>query len=185
MKKVIIIMINLSFIIFLNFLLQGETMKAETFYLTTPILERSSSFSQKFLYHPIGENVSPKIAWGNVPGGTKSFILTCVDQHPIAGRWVHWMILNIPVNVSNISEGASGVNMPNGSVELQNSFGNIGYGGPLPPPGSGVHTYLFTLCALNISKVKTKKTFISEVELLNIIESNIIGRATFELNCKK
>jgi hypothetical protein len=47
--------------------------------------------------------------------------------------------------------------MPKGAVELQNSFGRPGYGGPQPPPGSGDHPYVFTLYALNVPKVDLPK----------------------------
>jgi phosphatidylethanolamine-binding protein (PEBP) family uncharacterized protein len=43
--------------------------------------------------------------------------------------------------------------MPSGSVELKNSFGDIGYGGPQPPKGTGDHPYVFTLYALSVEKL--------------------------------
>lgn len=43
--------------------------------------------------------------------------------------------------------------MPPGSVELKNSFGDIGYGGPQPPKGTGDHPYVFTLYALSVEKL--------------------------------
>jgi hypothetical protein len=41
-----------------------------------------------------------------------------------------------------------------GVVELKNSFGEIGYGGPQPPKGTGDHPYVVTLYALNIEKLE-------------------------------
>jgi len=76
-----------------------------------------------------------------------------VDPHPVAQNWVHWLVVNIPVNTAAIEEGASRKRMPPGSVELQNSFGDIGYGGPQPPRGTGDHPYVFTLYALNTEKL--------------------------------
>jgi Raf kinase inhibitor-like YbhB/YbcL family protein len=43
--------------------------------------------------------------------------------------------------------------MPYGAMELKNSFGQIGYGGPQPPKGSGEHPYVVTLYALNVEKL--------------------------------
>jgi len=43
--------------------------------------------------------------------------------------------------------------MPAGAVELKNSFGDAGYGGPQPPKGSGEHPYVVTLYALNVDKL--------------------------------
>jgi Raf kinase inhibitor-like YbhB/YbcL family protein len=100
-----------------------------------------------------GQNVSVPLTWSGAPAGTQSFALSVVDPHPVAHNWVHWLVIDIPKDATSIPEGASGQNMPPGAQELQNSFGNAGYGGPQPPPGSGDHPYVFTLYALNVPKV--------------------------------
>jgi hypothetical protein len=100
-----------------------------------------------------GKNISAPLAWKNVPAGTKSFALSMVDPHPVAQNWVHWLVINIPPQVTFIEEGASKKKMPSGTVELKNSFGEIGYGGPQPPKGTGDHPYVFTLFALNVEKL--------------------------------
>lgn len=100
-----------------------------------------------------GRNISIPLAWRNVPPGTKSFCLSIVDPHPVAQNWVHWLVMNIPAQATSIEEGASGKRMPKGSVELKNSFGEIGYGGPQPPKGTGDHPYVVTLYALSVEKL--------------------------------
>jgi len=55
--------------------------------------------------------------------------------------------------VTSIEEGASSKKMPPGSVELKNSFGEVDYGGPQPPKGTGDHPYVVTLYALNAEKL--------------------------------
>lgn len=101
-----------------------------------------------------GKNISIPVTWKNVPAGTKSFALSIVDPHPVAQNWVHWLVINIRKEVTVIGEGASGKKMPLGSVELKNSFGDIGYGGPQPPKGTGDHPYLVTVYALNVEKLE-------------------------------
>jgi len=100
-----------------------------------------------------GKNISIPLSWKNTPSGTKSFVISVVDPHPVAQSWVHWLVINIPANVSSLEEGASRKKMPLGSVELKNSFGDIGYGGPQPPKGTGDHPYIFTLYALSVEKL--------------------------------
>jgi Raf kinase inhibitor-like YbhB/YbcL family protein len=100
-----------------------------------------------------GKNVSIPLAWTNVPSGTRSFALSMVDPHPVAQNWGHWLVINIPSNVTVIEEGASRKKMPAGSLELKNSFGDIGYGGPQPPKGTGDHPYVVTIYALNVEKL--------------------------------
>ena len=100
-----------------------------------------------------GKNLSIPRIWKNVPPGTKSFALSIVDPHPVAQNWVHWLVINIPANTTSLEEGASTKKMPSGTTELKNSFGQIGYGGPQPPKGSGEHPYVVTLYALNVEKL--------------------------------
>jgi Raf kinase inhibitor-like YbhB/YbcL family protein len=100
-----------------------------------------------------GKNLSIPFSWKNAPPETKSFALSIIDPHPVAQNWVHWLVVNIPGATISLPEGASGKSMPKGSVELKNSFGDIGYGGPQPPKGSGEHPYVITLYALNVEKL--------------------------------
>ena len=36
-----------------------------------------------------GQNASPSLSWANLPEGTKSLAVACIDRHPIANNWVH------------------------------------------------------------------------------------------------
>jgi Raf kinase inhibitor-like YbhB/YbcL family protein len=104
-----------------------------------------------------GQNLSVPLSWSGVPAGVQSFALAMVDPHPVARNWVHWLVVDIPKDAASLSEGASGKGMPKGAVELKNSFGDLGYGGPQPPRGSGDHPYVFTLYALSVPKVEISK----------------------------
>ena len=124
-----------------------------------------------------GKNISVPLSWKNAPSGTKSFALSMVDPHPVAQNWVHWLVINIPANVTFLEEGASGKKMPSGSVELKNSFGDIGYGGPQPPKGTGDHPYVFTLYALKVEKLDLgANTSLSTFK--KALEGKILGSVT-------
>jgi Raf kinase inhibitor-like YbhB/YbcL family protein len=123
-----------------------------------------------------GKNISLPLAWTNVPEGTKSFALSMVDPHPVARDWVHWLILNIPQDVLSIAEGASVKKVPPGVKELYNSYGELGYGGPQPPKGSGPHPYIITLYALNVEKLEMGAN-INLTAFLEVIEGKILTTA--------
>jgi Raf kinase inhibitor-like YbhB/YbcL family protein len=124
-----------------------------------------------------GKNISVPLSWKNTPSGTKSFALSMVDPHPIAQNWVHWLVINIPSNVTFLEEGASRKKLPQGSMELKNSFGDIGYGGPQPPKGTGDHPYVFTLHALNVEKLDLgASTSLSTFK--KALEGKVLGSAT-------
>lgn len=123
-----------------------------------------------------GKNISLPLSWKNAPAGTKSFALSMVDPHPVAQNWVHWLVINIPASVNSIAEGASKKKMPAGSIELKNSFGDIGYGGPQPPKGTGDHPYVITIYALNVEKLDLSvNTTLSQFK--KAIEGKVIGSA--------
>ena len=101
-----------------------------------------------------GENISIPLAWNDLPADTKSLALLMYDLHPIANNWVHWAVVNIPPTVTELPEGASGTEqMPVDSVELNNTFGTCGYGGPEPPAESGEHQYKIVIYALNVDTI--------------------------------
>ena len=124
-----------------------------------------------------GKNISIPLTWKNVPVGTKSFCLSIVDPHPVAQNWVHWLVIHIPSQVTSIEEGASKKKMPKGSVELKNSWGDIGYGGPQPPKGTGDHPYVVTLYVLNVEKLDLGANT-SLPAFKKAIEGKVIGSAS-------
>lgn len=100
-----------------------------------------------------GRDRSLPLRWGAPPKGTRSLALAMVDLAPIAHHWVHWLVIDLAPRTHLLLEGASRHAMPSGSRELVNSFGQVGYGGPQPPPGSGLHPYRITLYALDVPQL--------------------------------
>ena len=97
-----------------------------------------------------GKNISPEISWSDAPKKTVSFALICDDPDAPFGTWTHWVVYNIPVDVSKLDEGLpkDGA-LENGILQGVNDFGEIGFGGPCPPPGKA-HRYFFRLYALDM-----------------------------------
>jgi len=99
-----------------------------------------------------GRNISPPLAWSELPEGTRSLALIVDDPDapdPRAPRrtWVHWVVYDIPATAVGIAEGASPGRLPAGAREGLNDFGRQGYGGPCPPTGR--HRYFHKLYALD------------------------------------
>ncbi len=123
-----------------------------------------------------GRDISPPLEWSGLPKGTRSIALSVVDPHPVARNWVHWLVINIPPQVTGLTEGASRTAMPAGAKELVNSFGYTGYGGPQPPGGTGEHPYVFTLYALDTDELDLPDR--SSLEgFLAAISPHVIGEA--------
>ena len=65
------------------------------------------------------------------------------------GTWVHWILFNLPPTPRGLPENRpTTLELSNGADQGTNSWGKIGYGGPCPPKGQ-VHTYQFTVYALD------------------------------------
>jgi len=104
-----------------------------------------------------GGNASPALAWSGAPDGTRSFALSVYDPDaPTGSGFWHWVVLDIPATASDLAAGVgmSGVvQLDGGARQLRSDYGFVGYGGPCPPEGHGMHRYIFTLHALDIDKV--------------------------------
>ena len=124
-----------------------------------------------------GKNISPPLMWDKPPKGSKSLALSLIDIHPVARNWVHWIVINIPVNVRELKEGASGKFMPQSSRELINSFGGPGYGGPQPPSGTGEHPYVFTLYALDVKALDLPMN-IDLSQFLHALQGHILAESS-------
>jgi hypothetical protein len=125
-----------------------------------------------------GKNVSPGFTWNDPPITTQSFAFSIVDPHPVARNWIHWLIINIPFRERALVEGVSREHsLPPGTRELCNSSNQIGYSGPYPPKGSGVHPYVATIYALNTAAIALAKECTLS-QFLRAIEGKVIAEAS-------
>lgn len=111
--------------------------------LTSPAFTEGGAIPAKYTCD--GDNISPPLAWGQGPAGTAAWVLIAEDLD--ARLWTHWLVVNLPAEITSLDEGASG-NLPEGTIEGSTDFGPASYGGACPPAG-GEHRYSFTLYALS------------------------------------
>ena len=114
--------------------------------LTSTAFEPGGNIPSRFTGE--GEDVSPELAWSDVPDGTKAFALICHDPDaplvkPGSYGFVHWVLYGIPASINHLPEGVGDY------TQGVNDFGNPGYGGPMPPEGHGTHHYFFWVLALD------------------------------------
>ncbi len=101
-----------------------------------------------------GEDMSPPLAWSEVPDGVAAFALVVSDAD--AGGFVHWVLTDIPGDARELPAGqGDAIGAPG-----PNDFGRTGWGGPCPP--SGEHRYEFSLWALQ-EPLGTEPTSVDEV----------------------
>lgn len=148
--------------------------------LTSKAFQEGCAIPKKYTCD--GEDISPPLEWGSVPDDAMTLALISDDPDAPNGTWVHWVLYNLPAHIMEIAE-----NLPldgqleNGTMQGQNDFKKIGYGGPCPP--SGTHRYVFKLYALDkeldLAPGATKK------QLLQAMEGHILDRAQFTATYSK
>ena len=122
------------------------------FRLTSPVFADGAAIPTRHTCD--GENRSPMLTWSDPPGGTRSFALLVDDPDAPAGTFTHWVLYDIPADVRELSE-----NVPEATpgVSGRNSFLEMGYGGPCPPPRDEAHRYQFVLHALDTESLGLSK----------------------------
>lgn len=105
-------------------------------------------------YTTDGDNLSPPLAWSNLPAGTASLVLLVEDADAPALRpLVHAIVADIPPERGELAEGAIPPSArsadTSGLVFGRNSLGRQGWLSISPPPGHGPHRYAFELFALD------------------------------------
>jgi Raf kinase inhibitor-like YbhB/YbcL family protein len=96
-------------------------------------------------------NLSPAIQWSGAPAGTETIALILHDPDVSIGAEdvLHWAIYNIPATATGLPEGVPPqATLPDGSVQIKNIGGSIGFFNPCPPPPT-THHYMFEFYALD------------------------------------
>ena len=121
-----------------------------------------------------GHDISPPLSWTGIPVGTESLALICDDPDAPSGTWVHWVLFNIPADVSELPENVPKErDLDNGARHGITDFRKIGYGGPCPP--GGTHRYYFKLYALDT--ILEGSPGITKRELQEIMDGHILAQA--------
>lgn len=118
-----------------------------------------------------GQDISPPLVFQQVPRGTREIALICDDPDaPTPEPWVHWVLYKLSAATRSLDEGETG-----GGVVGKNSWGTVGYRGPLPPPGHGVHRYRFRVYALDTEPDLAPG--VDKEELLGAMQGHVLAEA--------
>ena len=153
-------------------------LKVKNMKIESTSFENNSAIPAKYTCD--GKDINPELRIIDVPDGTQELVLIVDDPDAPGGIWTHWTVWGISPDIDVIKEGV----LPDGAVEGVTSFGTIGYGGPCPPEGTGVHRYFFRLYALNkkidLPAASTTEELKEKIEGSIIEEADIIGLYTHD-----
>ncbi len=170
--------IPMKFIIFMLGLWALSSHSSMAFTLNSSALDENQAIPALYTCH--GENISPALMWKNPPAETPSYVLIMndPDTKPYLGvEMTHWVLFDVPADVFSFSTQTNvGISGTNGKSRVQ-------YDVPCPPKGAGVHHYVFTLYALNLSTLGLDKGA-SLDDVMQAIQGHVIQKTqlvgTFE-----
>lgn len=151
--------------------------------ITTTSFEPGKTIPRKFTGE--GEDASPVLAWSGVPTGAVELALIVDDPDaPTPQPWVHWVIYALSPKLTGLAGGVPRKTQlvdPPGALQGVNTWptDNVGYRGPMPPPGHGVHRYFFKLYALDkkvgLPAKATKEQVLAAMKGHVLAEAQMIG----------
>lgn len=130
-----------------------------------------------------GVDVSPPLSWSGIPPAAKELVLICDDPDaPTPESWVHWILYKLSPVLEGLPEGLPTmprIDTPLAAYQGRNSWPSgkqIGYRGPAPPKGHGMHHYHFRLMAIDAHL--DLEPGIDKRELLQTISGHVLEEAT-------
>jgi Raf kinase inhibitor-like YbhB/YbcL family protein len=127
-----------------------------------------------------GEDLSPPLQWAAPPGGTRELALIVDDPDaPTPEPWVHWLLLRISPSVQELPEAlpcSTLLAQPAGAIQGKNSWNSLGYRGPAPPRGHGLHHYRFRLYALDTALLLKPEMDIQRLE--SAMQGHVLAQGT-------
>jgi len=158
--------------------LNGQISRSNHMKLASESFDNNRAIPTKFTCE--GKNISPELHWSAIPDGTQSLALICDDPDaPRDEPWVHWVLYNMPPTLKKLKEGIVVKDILKGTHEGKNDFGDLGYGGPCPPKGHGIHRYIFTLyildIKLNLQEGATKNEVLQAMQGHVLDKTQLIG----------
>lgn len=125
-----------------------------------------------------GKDISPPLSLMDVPPEAKELALIMDDPDaPRDEPWVHWVLYKVSPEWKELPEGIDNTEMPTppeGARQGRNSWDTIGYRGPAPPKGHGVHHYHFKVYALD--EELSVEPGLDKTGLLSAMEGHILAQ---------
>jgi Raf kinase inhibitor-like YbhB/YbcL family protein len=147
------------------------------FYLESAAFQNDRAIPAR--YTGEGDDLSPPLRWSGAPLATRQFALIVDDPDAVGNRdFVHWVAYGIPGSQHHLPEGLAAqgqLSDPCPLMQGRNDLGRVGYRGPMPPVGHGIHHYVFKLYAL--SEEIELDPGASKEELLRAMEGKILDAA--------
>lgn len=126
-----------------------------------------------------GRDVSPALAWDNVPEGTESFVLMVRDLNSVTNtgsdQFLHWMVWNIPKATKSLAEKQSQEPQLEDGTRQISSSGSY-YRGPAASVFGPPHHYIFELYALSVATIDVPAVGQAPLATLAAVQAAMAGK---------
>jgi Raf kinase inhibitor-like YbhB/YbcL family protein len=136
--------------------------------ITSPAFANGGTIPPQYTCN--GAGAIPPLNFANVPQAATSMALEVTDPDAPNGTFTHWLVWNIPTNVTDFKGGDL---IPDGTIQGLNGSGTSKWGSPCPP--NGVHHYVFDLYALDKTLPLTSSQGREDFE--KAIKGHVVARA--------
>jgi len=132
---------------------RSETTPSSSEVITVSSPAFPSNGAIPAIYSEYVQGVSFPLDWTEGPHGTQSYMIIMEDPDATMPQpFVHWVVWNVPVGVTDLREGLQEKEILFDPPYLRQgvtSRGNVGYLGPRPPEGDPAHEYHVQVFALD------------------------------------
>ncbi len=123
--------------------------------------------------------VSPALQWTNVPANTVSFVVTVRDPDGAPNKKLddvlHWLIFNIPGTAHGLPEAVPPTpQLPDGSIQIKNTRGDVGFRGPGAGAAGPYHHYTFEIYAIDMKLSLGPDA--TRAQVMSAIDGHILGK---------
>jgi hypothetical protein len=87
--------------------------------------------------------------------------------------FVHWVLFNLPADLTALPAGIAEADLPEGTGQGQNDWKRTGYGGPCPPIGR--HRYFHKLYALGARLPDLEQP--TKAQVLEAMDGQVLDQA--------
>ena len=141
------------------------------FTLTSIKLSAGAAFPADFTC--AGVDHSPPLAWTSGPSATLSYALVLQDTNNMLNHWVLW---DVPPATRELPESlATTATLTTPAGAKQKAFQGSGYMGPCP--SGTLHTYVFTLYALDVATLPGDTAASTTANLVTAIQMHDVANA--------
>lgn len=161
----------------------------QTLVITSAAFEQDGTIPLRHAGNRVGNNISPPLAWSELPAGTVELALILEDPDaPLPRPYIHalaWGIKprrplaegELPIKIQR-SDGNTNRKLRAGMVLGKNSAGDALYAGPRALPFHGPHRYAFQFIAL--SSPVTLSSGANRETLLKAMSGSVLAKGRLD-----